>query len=414
MKISLAPLLALTLLIGVSQAQTKKTLTIAAWTGNDKLIQAVLPGFLKTHPNLEVKVIGGLGYSDYHPALNNRLQSGNAEDVVALGGQFVVDYAEGNFFEDLSKAPYSAGASFQRQFVKSQVAIAMGARGNFIAVPNDAPPNVMFYRRDVLKKAGITPAQLSASWDSYIAAGKKLKAQGVFITNGAGDVASTAWTANIPKGEGVYFDKDGKPLVDNARFLRAFTLAKQTRDAGLDSKISPWTPEWYDAFKKGKVATIVVGSWFENILTDQIDKDGAGNWGVALAPEKSNSVGGGAFFAIPSSSKNKADAWDLIKYLTVNTQTQAEVFKQSGNFPANLSALREPIFQEASPYFGGQQVRQTYALAARHMSAAFPSKNYALAETIVNDQLTQVLEQGKDIRTALSEAKALIERRTSR
>jgi len=414
MKTSLALGLTLTLLLGISQAQTKKTLTVAAWAGNDKLITAVLPGFLKTHPNLEVKVVGGLGYGDYHPALNNRLQSGSAEDVVALGGQFVVDYADGTFFEDLSKAPYSAGASFQRQFVKSQVAVATGVRGNFIAVPNDAPPNVMFYRRDVLKKAGVTPEQLSSSWEGYIAAGKKLKAQGVFITNGAGDVASTAWSANIPSGEGVYFDKDGKPLVDNARFFRAFSLAKQTRDAGLDSKIGGWTPEWYDAFKKGKVATIVVGSWFENILTDQIDKDGAGNWGVTLAPEKSNSVGGGAFFAIPTSSKNKAEAWDLIRYLTVNTKTQAEVFKQSGNFPANLSALREPIFKEASAYFGGQRVRQTYALAARNMSAALPSKNYALAETIINDQLTQVLEQGKDIKTALSEAKALIERRTSR
>jgi multiple sugar transport system substrate-binding protein len=38
----------------------------------------------------------------------------------------------------------------------------------------------------------------------------------------------------------------------------------------------------------------------------------------------------------------------------------------------------------------------------------------AIADEIVNTELDKVLDQGKDIRTALADAKALIERRVKR
>ena len=399
--------------IGTAQS-AKKTITVSGWAGIDKLIEGVKAGFEKENPNLEIKVVGGMGFGDYHPALNNRMQSGNAEDVVAVGGQFVVEYAYGTFLEDLRAAPYNADAKFRRGFVQSQVAGATGPKGNFVAVPADAPPNVMYYRRDLLEKAGVKIEDMIASWDGYIEAGKKLKTVGAFLSNGAEDIAGTIAEANVPSTEGVYFDKAGKSIVDNARFVKAFTYAKQVRDLGLDSRIPGWTPEWFSAFKDGKIATITIGSWFEDVLTGQADKDGKGRWGVSLAPEKAAGIGGGAFYAIPAAGKNKGDAWKFVQYMTSNPKTQAEIFKQSGNFPANLAALKEPIFQEPSAFFGGQKIRQVYVQAAKMIKPALSSKNFDLAATIVGDALKQVLEQNKDIKQALAEAKALIERRTQR
>jgi multiple sugar transport system substrate-binding protein len=93
---------------------------------------------------------------------------------------------------------------------------------------------------------------------------------------------------------------------------------------------------------------------------------------------------------------------------------QAEVFRQSGNFPANLDTLKDPVFNEPSSYFGGQKIRQVYAQAAKKTIPELGSKNFALAETAVNDALKEVLEQGKDVKAALADAQALIERRISR
>jgi multiple sugar transport system substrate-binding protein len=370
----------------------------------------ILPGFLETHPNVDVQVMGGLGYGDYHPALNNRLNSGTAEDVVSLGGQFVVEYAESNFFENLAAAPYNADVN---NFVQSQVALATGPEGNVIAIPNDAPPAVMYYRRDVFEAAGLEITNVTSSWESYIAAGQILKEQGVFISPGATDVANLVLSSNIPDGEGVYFDKDGNVLVGNERFVRAFTLAKQIRDEGLDSQIASWTPEWFEGFKSGQVATITVGSWFEGILKTQADPEGAGRWGAALPPEKSSNIAGGAYYRISASSKNKELAWELIQYLT-GREALVDIFKQSGNFPANLTVLDDPVFAEGQDFFGGEKVYEVYAEASRAQTAIPSNKNYAVANSIVQEALLSVLNDGADIQTALADAKSLIERRASR
>ncbi len=409
-------ILALVVTVGAgAPAFAQKTVvTIASWTGNDALIESVLPGFLEANPDIEVQIVGGLGYEDYHPALNNRLQSGDVEDVVSVGGQFVVGYAEGNLLENLAGEPYGADAAFLEQFNPNQVALATGPGGNVAAIPSDAPPQVTFYRSDVLEEAGLSAEDITSSWDAYLAAGERLKERGVFISNGAGDVASTIWSSNIPEGEGVFFDADGNPLVNSERFVQAFTVAKAIRDAGLDSQIGGWTPEWFDAFRTGKVASIITGSWFENILTDQVDPEGAGNWRVALAPEGATTVNGGAFFAVPTAARNKEAAWKLIQYLAADPAVQARVFAESGNFPANLRALEEPVFSEEVAYFGGQRAYETYAEAARTVTPAQSSADFALANTIVTDALTQVLEQGADVETALADAQALIERRTRR
>jgi len=39
-----------------------------------------------------------------------------------------------------------------------------------------------------------------------------------------------------------FFDEKGNCLVDNDRFVKAFTIAKKIRDAGMDAQIGSWTP----------------------------------------------------------------------------------------------------------------------------------------------------------------------------
>jgi multiple sugar transport system substrate-binding protein len=402
-------------LLGITSlglAQEKTVLTISSWSGNDALIESVLPGFLETHPDVEVQVVGGLGYGDYHPALNNRLNSGTAEDVVSLGGDVIAEYALGDFFEDVSAEPYSMDTSM---FVQSQISAVTGPNGNLIAVPNDAPPTIMYYRTDLFEAAGLDIAEVTSSWENYIAAGEKLKEQGVFISSGPGEVAGLVWSSNLPEGEGVYFDAEGTVLVGNERFQRGFTLGKEIRDKALDvqTEVPGWTPEWFEAFKAGKIASIITGAWFETSLKTQADPEGSGRWGVALPPEKSSNINGGAFYAINKNSPNKELAWELIQYLT-SREALIEIFKQSGNFPANLTVLDDPAFEEGQEFFGGQAIYQVYKEAASAQTFVPTNKNFALASSIVGAAFDQVINEGADVETALADAKSLVERRSSR
>jgi multiple sugar transport system substrate-binding protein len=393
-------------------AQEKTVLTIASWSGNDALIESVLPGFLETHPDVEVQVVGGLGYGDYHPALNNRLNSGTAEDVISLGNDVIVEYALGDFFENLAAAPYNMDSSI---YTQSQVANATGPDGRIIAVPNDAGPTIMYYRSDLFEAAGLDINEVTASWENYIAAGQKLKEQGVFLSSGPGEVASTIWSTNLPEGEGVFFDAEGNVLVGNERFMRGFTLGKEIRDAGIDvqTEIPGWTPEWFEAFGDNKIASIITGSWFETTLKTQADPEGSGRWAVAIPPENSTYINGGAYYAINAASPNKELAWELAQYLT-EREAQIAIFKQSGNFPANLTILDDPAFSEPQEYFGGQAIYEVYREAASSQKPVPSNKNFALAQSIIGTAFDSVINEGADIETAMADAKSLIERRSSR
>ena len=249
---------------GFVTAQTSmKKVTIAAFPSLDQAIKIALPGLKKQFPNYDIELTT-LQYGDHHQALTTALATGQGlHDIEAVEISFVGKFAEGGGLEDLNKAPYNAKA-LASLFVDYTIPQATSSDGRLVGMPADIGPGTTFYRKDILDKAGVNPSEMN-TWEGYIAAGKKLQAKDkkVFLINNAAGAASLIWRTNIPAGEGIYFSKDNKVLVgpDSARWVKAFTVAKQIRDAKLDAKIGEWSNEWYEAFKTGTVATQFSGAW---------------------------------------------------------------------------------------------------------------------------------------------------------
>ncbi|WP_026234814.1 ABC transporter substrate-binding protein [Calidithermus timidus] len=410
MKKTAVVLLAALALGGMVLAQ-KKVITVGIFPNLDDAIKAQLPGFNKLYPNIEVKLVT-LQYADHHNALTTALATGQGlHDVEAIEIGFVGRFAEGQGFEDLNKPPYNADL-YKKLFTPYTIAQATSSDGRFIAMPVDIGPGTFYYRKDILDKAGINPASMM-TWNGYIEAGKKIKAmdKNIFLIANAADVAWINIFATVGAGEGYYFDKSGKVIVDSPRFVRAFELAKQIRDAGLDAKIGAWTNEWYDGFKKGTVATQFSGAWLQGHLQNWMAPETKGLWRVQQLPEGLYGSWGGSFYGIPSASKNKAEAWTLIKYLTTNRAAQIAAFKAIGAFPALLSAQTDPVFEEGVDFLGGQKARVLWREAARKVKPVEANKYDRVANEIISTALSQVLDEGKDIKAALAEAKTLIERR---
>jgi multiple sugar transport system substrate-binding protein len=407
----IAVVLLAALALGGTVLAQKKVITVGVFPNLDDAIKAQLPGFNKLYPNIEVKLVT-LQYADHHNALTTALATGQGlHDVEAIEIGFVGRFAEGQGFEDLNKPPYNADL-YKKLFTPYTVAQATSSDGRFIAMPVDIGPGTFYYRKDILDKAGINPASMM-TWNGYIEAGKKIKAmdKNIFLIANAADVAWINIFATVGAGEGYYFDKSGKVIVDSPRFVRAFELAKQIRDAGLDAKIGAWTNEWYDGFKKGTVATQFSGAWLQGHLQNWMAPETKGLWRVQQLPEGLYGSWGGSFYGIPSASKNKAEAWTLIKYLTTNRAAQIAAFKAIGAFPALLSAQNDPVFEEGVEFLGGQKARVLWREAARKIKPVEANKYDRVANEIISTALSQVLDEGKDIKAALAEAKTLIERR---
>jgi multiple sugar transport system substrate-binding protein len=399
------------LISSLAQAQN---LTIAAYPAVDSIAKSAAVEWQKKHPGVELKIVSR-SFPDHHTAMTTALStSSNLPDVMVLEVGYVARFAENGGLQDLSLAPYDLKTK-QSQFVPYAFKQATSRSGAVVAVPTDIGPGTLLYRTDLLKKAGITEAQLTASWESYVQSGVQIKAQtGAYLMPHARDMKDIVIRSNLQPGEGLYLDNKGKVLINTPRFERAFELARQVRTQKLDGKINAWTTEWTEGFKRGQIATQMSGAWLAGHLNNWIAPQTKGLWRAAQLPEHSWASWGGSFYAIPKGSPNKTLAWEFIQMMTLQADMQLKAFKAEDAFPALLAVHKDAFLEQPIDFLGGQKARLLWREAAQKTAAIDVHKLDPIAEEIVNTELDKVLDQGKDIRKALQDAQALLERRARR
>jgi multiple sugar transport system substrate-binding protein len=219
--------------------------------------------------------------------------------------------------------------------------------------------------------------------------------------------------AGVKTGTNPYFGKNDEVLIDGPRFVRAFTLAKELADNKLETGYDPTTNEWLEAAKRGVIATQFGGSWkagtFKKNLPDQ-----AGLWRIAPMPEKTSLSNGGSFYMVTNGSKNKDAAWKFVKFMCANRTTLQTVLDKTGAFPGLKSAQVGGVTTKGDAYFGNQKVFEVWAQTARRVPVFVPHRLEAYTTDVLYDQLDLVVTGKKDIKKALADAKANVERRVKK
>jgi multiple sugar transport system substrate-binding protein len=394
------------------QAQT--VLTVASFKDLDRSVQAAIPLFKKVRPDVEVKLVA-LGYGDHHNAMTTSLATGaNLPDVMGLEIGFVAKFAEGGGLEDLSKPPYNANALGDR-FFKFSVAQATSRGGIRAAMPADIGPGALFYRKDLMDKAGVSEAQLTKSWDSFIESGKTLKAKtGAYLIPHAAAIKDIILRSGLHDGEGIYFDDKGKVLVESPRFVQAFETAKRARAAGIDAKVGAWSNEWSEGFKRGTVASEMMGAWLAGHLKNWIAPETKGLWRSAGLPGGVNASWGGSFYAIPKGAKNKDVAWEFVKFMTTNKEVQLAAFRDLDAFPALVEATNDAFIDKPVEFLGNEPARKAWKATAQKIPAVAVDRLDPVAAEVIASEFDKVLEQDKDVKLALADARKAIERRVRR
>ena len=186
-------------------------------------------------------------------------------------------------------------------------------------MPADIGPGTLLWRTDILGRAGIDEAELTRSWDSYVAAGVKIKqTTGAYLLAHARDMKDILIRTGVQPGEGLYFDSQSKVLVDSPRFVRAFELAREVRRDKLDARVAAWSNEWSEGFKRGTLATQPTGAWMAGHMSNWLAPDTRGLWRAAHLPGGAFVAFGGTFFALPrdADATMKPLAWELLQLLT--------------------------------------------------------------------------------------------------
>jgi ABC-type glycerol-3-phosphate transport system substrate-binding protein len=271
---------------------------------------------------------------------------------------------------------------------------------------------VIHYRRSLFKTAGLPEDPdgvadlISKSWEDNLTTGEKIsKESGPWMF----DNASTVFGMYRDLFNPVWYDEvTGKFQINTPEMLDGLELTLDARNRGLDAKVNQWTPEWETTFNSATVASYPSGDWLLVFVQEYGGEATKGDWGMVPVPGTSGASAGGSLFCAFEQSKLKDEAYRLMSFLAYDLEAQLLLLDYY-NFPALKKAWDNPKMDEPVDWYGGQKIRQISVDVARKFSDRIYTAYDNDCSNIVFNEVTNVVEQGKDPKQALADAQATAE-----
>ena len=329
---------------GTASKTVRVTVANHVWTDN---LKKALPEFEKqTGLKVELTQLGEDQLSDQY---NVKLNAGSSDLDVMMYRPLQEGklFAKNKYLADLSDKVKSDSSWNWSDFQSGPVS-STTYKGKVVGVPLITEQEVLYYRKDLLKKAGI--AQPPATLDELKADAQKVAAQnpGVagFVARTAKSAAVTQYSSFLYSFGGDFADDSGKATVDSDAAKKAYAfyggLIKDSGPKNVSTDMS-W-PEAMAIFTQGKAAFYTEADSLYKNATDPAKSKVSDTVGFAPFPA---GPAGSKPYNVPSwalgindASKNKANAWKFIQWATSKEQVLAN--QESGVPGARTSVWSDP------------------------------------------------------------------------
>ncbi|MET9917164.1 ABC transporter substrate-binding protein [Streptomyces sp. NPDC006435] len=407
---------------GASDDPSKET-TITFWHGwinpsEAEAIQATVDAFQKAHPNIHVKVVGNMTDDKINQAL--RAGGSNTPDVVSsFTTNNVGKFCSSKAFVDLNPFLKKDGIDPEKTFPK-----AMNEYTQFDGVRCTVPllgdAYGLYYNKDAFEKAGIT--EPPRTWSQLAEVAKKLtRTRGDsyerlgFMPNYHGYETTTehylgGWD---PK----YFDADGRSNIakDPSFADMLSTQKKLVDDLGGYEKLEKFRTSFGDEwgakhpFHTGQVAMQLDGEWRLGMAEEAKPGFEIGVAPMPVPDDRADTYGRGyltgTIAGIAATSQKQNAAWELVKFMTTDTDAVVNFANAIHNVPSTLAALKSPKLKY-DPRF-----KTFLDIAANPASTTTPPSVNGGAYLVSLQNLGFAVEKGeqKDIAAGLKKTAAEID-----
>lgn len=361
-----------------------------------------------------------------------RVASGNVPDVVQMDASYVDTYAAQGLIQPLD-ACYSANKVTPTKQYYPQVVDYIKYDSKVYAVPQFYQPPAIILNERVMKKAGVTDADIDTSNPAkLLAAIKKM-----YKSNGGNPsvlgfdpvAGGQPYLWMLGQG-GQVVDAKGRPALVNANNAKALEFLKQIYDAqGGYAKVKSFT-DAFDTFgDKNQYVTDKVGAqvnaqWYVNVLTPYVKKVDIGAVAFKTPEGQPYTTSGGTAFVIPVGAKNKDAACSWMLNLTSDDAWLAAGKARSATLAKTPGAINTGLFT-GSPS-ADQKIRSTYVKSSGNtgfdntISAYYgildSGKSYGASpagqaiQTALTNAITSVMLGQKSADEALKDAQASAQR----
>jgi multiple sugar transport system substrate-binding protein len=340
--------------------------------------EIVRPFERETGIDVKVQLVG---WDVQFDRIRNAAVSGEGPDVTQAGTTQVPFFAALDGFEDVSGRVGDIGGEDAYAEGIWQTTQVQGRDGTF-AVPWFTEARAVYYRKDLLEKAGVDPETAFTDWDAFRATLQKLKDSGA-----------------VDNKETYAFGTPGKQAFDLVHHVMPFVWdaggAELSEDATTSTIASPEAQEGvrfvadllpaglYDptalekdgtqveeSFKGGRLAVWIGGPWVLPTVEREDDDawapEARANVGVAPMPAgpsgEAYTFVGGSNLMMFKNSENKDEAWQLMEFLS-RDKTQTAYADLMGMFPARLDPQEQAGQKDANygAFYEAIQDGRTYA-----------------------------------------------------
>lgn len=395
----------------VAYAKTELTMYYPVAVGGPltKVVDGMIEEFEGQNPDVDVKAIYAGNYNDARIKALAALKSG---EPAQLSVMFSIDVHELMDLDAIVPFDEVVSSEEDKKWLNSFYGPLMQngiVDGKTYGVPFQRSTIVMYYNKDLFRKAGLDPEKAPQNWDELVSMGKKLTKDGQWgamipstgypywmfgaLTKQNGEVLMNQ------AGNETYFDKDG--VVDALEYWKSL---------GSEHKIMPTgTIEWgtlRQNFLEQKTAMM----WHSTGNLTAVKKNATFDFGVAMLPknkEFGSPTGGGNFYLFKKSTpEERQAALKLVKFMTAPEQA-AKWSISTGYMGVSPASYETPELKAYVQEFPPAAVARDQL---EHATAELSTHQAGRVRKLLDDAIQATLSGQETAKEALSSAQKQAER----
>ncbi|TYB62189.1 extracellular solute-binding protein [Nonomuraea sp. PA05] len=280
---ALAIVAAMTSLTGCGSAggsDGKTTITYFAWN-NEKTITPLVEAFEQANPDIDIDLSASQAADGYVQTLTTRIAGNQVPDVFHMSTETRTQVMESGLARDLTNEPFMKG-------LDPTGAALYTLHGKVYGMAPTVWAGVIIYNKKLLKDAGYDT--VPATWDEFLAMGKKLAAAKVTPYMEDLSLGSPSFYPLL----GGHYAQEGDKKADDAIF---------TGDKTFEQVWTPLIQQWQRLVTEGVMPKDVVGVNGDQIkqafMTGQLGMFRSGPWDFADLDSSGVSYGTAPFPALP-------------------------------------------------------------------------------------------------------------------
>lgn len=299
--------------------------------------------FEREHPGVRVEV-QQIPWSAAHEKLLTAHVGGSLPDVGQLGNSWIAEFGALRALEPLDAMLAASGLDRDDYF--GGIWDTNVLEGETLGLPWYVDTRLLFYRRDLLERAGVMRMpETWAEWRAALAAVQRRGGPGrygVFLP-------TNEWmlpvVLGLQSGSPLLADGGTRGAFREPEFRRAFEFYLGLFREGLAPTLGiQEIANKYQELERGTFAMMVTGPWELGEFARRLPDSLQGAWATAPLPGPDGpglSFAGGSSLVLFRGSRHPEAAWRLMEFLS-RPEQQVRFWRLTGDLPARRAAWADP------------------------------------------------------------------------